>query len=330
VSPSTKTRLRPEVDALDVRALPATGVTAYLSSGVLSIVGSIAPDQIIVTFRGHGPRATLSVDGGPQVRVSKVHAISIQGGGNDYIDIHDQGRFAIPALIRGGPGYDTILGGSGHDVIFGGSGGNIIWASANSVIEVGNGPSLINGVYHAPTLPVGTTPPATTPPVTTPPSTTPPRTTPPNTTPPNTTPPNTTPPNTSPTPAQIVAQIITLTNQDRQANGLSALTVSAKLMQAAQIHASDMATFEVMDHTLPQAADPTLQSRAAAVGYSFSLLGENIALNYTDAQSVETAWMNSPGHRANILYADFTEFGVAIAYDVLGEPYICVNFGRPA
>jgi uncharacterized protein YkwD len=125
-------------------------------------------------------------------------------------------------------------------------------------------------------------------------------------------------------------QIVDLTNQQRAANGLAPLAVSARLTQEAQLQANQMASLRDMDHNLPSAQYPTLQSRASAVGYNYSWLGENIAFNYPDPQSVVTAWMNSAEHRANILEPNYTEIGVAIALDANGLPYIAQEFGRPA
>ncbi|MBX6314549.1 MAG: CAP domain-containing protein, partial [Isosphaeraceae bacterium] len=125
-------------------------------------------------------------------------------------------------------------------------------------------------------------------------------------------------------------QIIDLVNQERAAAGLGPVTVNAKLVQAAQIHADDMARLDQMNHTLQGVPQPTLQSRADFVGYQFAALGENIAYNYRDAAAVMEAWMASPGHRANILYPGFTEIGVAVAWNAYGEPYYCQVFGAPA
>jgi uncharacterized protein YkwD len=60
------------------------------------------------------------------------------------------------------------------------------------------------------------------------------------------------------------------------------------------------------------------------------LLGENLAFNYPDPNSVMAAWMGDSGHRANILNADYTQIGVGIAYDSQGEPYYTQDFGAPA
>jgi hypothetical protein len=105
-------------------------------------------------------------------------------------------------------------------------------------------------------------------------------------------------------------------------------TADDRLTQAAQIQASAMAALNVMDHTLPGAPLPTLASRLQSVGYGYFWAGENIACNAPDAASVETLWMNSPPHRANILSPVPTSIGVAVAYSSQGEPYYCQVFGQ--
>jgi uncharacterized protein YkwD len=123
-------------------------------------------------------------------------------------------------------------------------------------------------------------------------------------------------------------EMIALTNQYRQANGLMPLSVDDRLTQAAQIQANAMAALNDMDHTLPGEAQPTLTDRLAAVGFNFAWAGENIAFNAPDAPSVMTDWINSPPHRANILSPDPTVFGVAVAYNAQGQPYYCQVFGE--
>jgi len=118
-------------------------------------------------------------------------------------------------------------------------------------------------------------------------------------------------------------------NQARAENGLAPLSVNVKLVQAARIQAQAMADLNTMSHELPQARYPTLTDRASAVGYDFSSLGENIAYGYPNPGSVMNGWMNSSGHRANILGGSYTEFGVGIAYTSSGTPYYCQVFGRP-
>jgi uncharacterized protein YkwD len=124
--------------------------------------------------------------------------------------------------------------------------------------------------------------------------------------------------------------IVDLVNQQRAQAGLAPLQVSSQLVEEAHIQSTDMAELGVMAHVLPGAALPTLESRAQYVGYNYSYLGENIAFNYPDDNSVMTGWMNSPEHRANILDSSYTQIGVGIAYDSQGEPYYTQEFGQPA
>lgn len=161
---------------------------------------------------------------------------------------------------------------------------------------------------------------------------------PPVVTPPVVTPPVVVPPPTSPgtpSPAGVILgateqEIVDLTNQVRAQNGLAPLTVNAKLVTMAEIEAGNMVQFNVMAHTIPQAAQPDLQSRQKYVGYNFSWLSENIAYNFLSASAVVNGWMSSTGHRANILDTKVTEIGVAVLQDSKGSPYYVQVFGAPA
>lgn len=103
-----------------------------------------------------------------------------------------------------------------------------------------------------------------------------------------------------------------LTNQHRQAAGCPPLKLEPRLTQAAQGHSEDMALNDFFSHTGSDGSSPWDRIRAA--GYDFVTAGENIAAGYPDPQSVVTAWMNSPGHRANILNCQFEEIGVGYYY----------------
>jgi uncharacterized protein YkwD len=135
------------------------------------------------------------------------------------------------------------------------------------------------------------------------------------------------PPPASPRQPTIEEVIIALTNQDRQANGMFALTVDDRLTQAAQIQASAMALADIMGHTLPGEAQPTLNNRLDFVGYNYAWAGENLACGAPDAPSVVNDWMASPPHRQNMLSPIPTAIGVAVAYDSKGTPYYCQVFG---
>lgn len=110
----------------------------------------------------------------------------------------------------------------------------------------------------------------------------------------------------------INAQVILLSNQARQANGCNVLLAPNPLLDlAAQRHSEDMAQRGYFDHVSPEGLDPG--DRITSTGYRWSRYGENIAAGYPTAERVVEGWMNSPGHRANILNCDFQEIGVGYA-----------------
>ena len=128
---------------------------------------------------------------------------------------------------------------------------------------------------------------------------------------------------------QVTTAIVTLTNEERVRAGLGPLRAEARLTHAAQLQAEQNARLSRLEHVLPEAMYPRPEDRLAAAGYPWQAYGENIAYGYPDASTVVTGWMNSSGHRANILGASFTEIGVGHAFDSAGRPYYAQVFGRP-
>ncbi|MBY0294133.1 hypothetical protein K2Q08_02260 [Patescibacteria group bacterium] len=131
--------------------------------------------------------------------------------------------------------------------------------------------------------------------------------------------------------AVISRSLVTLTNSNRVKNQIGQLTVSPTLEKAAQQKADDMAAKNYFAHTSPEGKAPWYWFRN--VGYSYIYAGENLAINFTDSEDVDTAWMNSPGHRANILNGKFTEIGIATAkgqYNGRDTVYVVQMFGKPA
>lgn len=106
-------------------------------------------------------------------------------------------------------------------------------------------------------------------------------------------------------------EIINLTNAQRSANGLEALTFNPLLAQAAVSKAANMFAENYWAHNSPSGKTPWVFITAA--GYKYVYAGENLARDFTDAGSVVDAWMNSPSHRENILDKNFKEIGVAVA-----------------
>lgn len=107
------------------------------------------------------------------------------------------------------------------------------------------------------------------------------------------------------------AGIISLTNIQRAAKGLAPLTENAKLNSAAKAKVVDMFARQYFAHDSPQGIDAgDLAERA---DYKFIRIGENLALgNFANDQELLQGWMDSPGHRANILDKGFQEIGVAV------------------
>jgi len=103
-------------------------------------------------------------------------------------------------------------------------------------------------------------------------------------------------------------QVVELTNQERAKNGLAPLKENAELNYAADEYAELMSDRGVLSHTGPDGSQPW--DRAKAVGYEAQTMGENIAAGQKTPEQVVAAWMNSPGHRANILNPKYTEIGV--------------------
>lgn len=131
--------------------------------------------------------------------------------------------------------------------------------------------------------------------------------------------------------AVVSATLVDLANNDRKAESEGTLTVNAKLQKAAQAKADDMAAKGYFAHTSPDGSTSWTWFQNA--GYSFSYAGENLAVNFSDSEDVEQAWMDSPTHRANILNGKFTEIGIATAqgeYKGRKTTFVVQMFGRPA
>lgn len=124
--------------------------------------------------------------------------------------------------------------------------------------------------------------------------------------------------------ADAESAVLSLVNKERAAAGCGALTANAKLSAAARAYSDTMARSGVMSHTGPDGS--TMTSRVEAAGYKWSRLGENIARGQADAASVMNSWMNSSGHRANILNCDFREIGIGV-HKGDGGPWWTQNFG---
>ncbi len=124
--------------------------------------------------------------------------------------------------------------------------------------------------------------------------------------------------------SELINQVIKLTNIERANAGLQPLKPNSQLADAAQDHSEDMAKDDFFSHTGVDGSN--VASRVQDSGYQYSTVGENIAAGQKTAAEVVEGWMNSPGHRANILNANYTEIG--IGYEYLENDTGSVNYNR--
>ena len=108
-------------------------------------------------------------------------------------------------------------------------------------------------------------------------------------------------------------QVVAFTNQARTENGLEPLAMSTSLMESAQFKTDDMAATRTLSHDSPTYGG--LQNILGRFNISYRAAGENIAVGQRSPEEVVNAWMNSPGHRANILNRNYTHIGVGYSGD---------------
>lgn len=290
-------------EVLEPRRVPTS---TDLTNGVLQVFGGSRDDVIDVSVSG----SQLSVSGTTRTfDLADVRKVVIDAGnGNDRVTI--QPSVPLSTWIFGGTGNDTLSGGSrvdriygghnndrisgggGNDRLYGGAGSDVLLGDAGSNVACGGpGADTVDG-RGEPAESACT--------------------------------------RRAGSLSTIEQQIVDLTNRQRQANGLAPLEVNFELARAAQQHSQNMARVEEMAHELNGVTLPNPGTRIDYVGYHWTSWGENVAYNYRSATSVVTAWMNSAGHRANILNANFTQIGVGVRSSASGEPYFTQVFGRPA
>ncbi|WP_235857614.1 CAP domain-containing protein [Paenibacillus albiflavus] len=127
--------------------------------------------------------------------------------------------------------------------------------------------------------------------------------------PPSQTPSQTPNPGQSADSSQFAQQVLDLVNQERSKAGLQPLTMNSALSKMAMDKAQDMINNNYFDHQSPTYGSPFDMMRSYGINYSTA--GENIAKGQSSPTEVMNAWMNSPGHRANILGSGFTQIGIA-------------------
>jgi len=159
-------------------------------------------------------------------------------------------------------------------------------------------------------------------------STTKPTTSKPSTSTPTTSKPTTSKPATSTsttgTYSAFQKKVVELVNVERSKNGLKPLTMNTELSKVATLKSQDMAKLNYFDHTSPTYGSPFDMMKK--YGISYRTAGENIAMGQTTPEQVMQGWMNSPGHRANILKSSFTQIGVGVAKNSSGRLYWTQQF----
>jgi uncharacterized protein YkwD len=287
-------RARLGAELLEARDCPAT---ATLFNGVLTVLGTDGDDRIRVARDGD----RISAAGQWFLNGEVAGIVITAGGGNDVVR-DDSGRSTV---IFGGVGNDRIFAAAGHDTVFGGHGDDTISGDRGAdIIWGGTGTDTIDAGLGANTVIYGST-------------------------------------DRVLENAEIELEIVRRVNSYRRANGLSRLAVNPRLNAAADLHSLDMmeitgrfGPLAAIQHQLHGTTRPQISDRLDAVGYDdwtrVFRYGENIALGYATAERVVAAWISSPAHRANILDPGFTETGVSVRADALGQLFFTQDFGRLA
>ncbi|KLL10303.1 hypothetical protein BL254_21135 [Protofrankia sp. BMG5.30] len=123
------------------------------------------------------------------------------------------------------------------------------------------------------------------------------------------------------------SEVIALTNAERARAGCAALTTDRRLITAAQAHSADMSAHDYFSHDSLDGRTPF--QRITKAGYEFSAAAENIAAGQRTPAEVVRGWMNSAGHRANILNCSLKQIGVGYATGGRYGTYWTQDFGTP-
>jgi uncharacterized protein YkwD len=129
-----------------------------------------------------------------------------------------------------------------------------------------------------------------------------------------------------------VSELLTSTNQQRNANSVAGLSLNTRLNSAAQAKANDMVARDYWSHNTPDGQEPWVFFDAA--GYTYHKAGENLAYGFSNAANTVTGWMNSPPHRENLLDPAFVDvgFGFANSPNFVGtgpETVVVAEYGEP-
>ncbi|MGN0634663.1 MAG: CAP domain-containing protein [Acutalibacteraceae bacterium] len=120
-------------------------------------------------------------------------------------------------------------------------------------------------------------------------------------------------------------EVVRLVNQERESRGLAPVRRTASISRVARQKADDMCTHNYFSHTSPTYGTPFEMLEQNRVRFSYA--GENIAFGQVTAEEVVQAWMNSKGHRENILNPAYTKIGVGCADNVQGSYWVQIFVG---
>jgi uncharacterized protein YkwD len=279
---------QPSLDRLEDRTCP---------SAVFSVTASLTAR--VLTVQGTAAPDVIRVDqagqnlrvAGRQFAAAGVSQIVILAeGGSDTIYVSPD--LSVRTRIYGHGGNDVVYGGGGADMIFGGAGNDALFGrGGDDYLFGGDGADTLSGGAGNNTVEPGA------------------------------------PGRGRDVLSAIEAQIVALTNRERVLRGLPTLTISPPLNSAAYQHSFNMAAADRLSHDLGGALRSTPASRLGNAGYSAAAWAENVAVGYTTAQQVVSAWMRSAGHRANILSPSLREIGVGVVRAAGGELYFTQDFG---
>jgi uncharacterized protein YkwD len=227
------------------------------------------------------------------IKIKRVVSAAEEGSDVITIDSH----YRRDCRIFAGAGDDVVQSGQGDDTIYGDGGKDSLYGGGgNDLIYGGTSDNTLDGGPGANTIV------------------------------------NKSPFQTQ-SPSDMSAEILNQINSERSKQGLKPLAFDSQLVQAAGLHARNMAALSdttsldnALRHTLPGVNQPTLSSRLDSVGFSARTGTENIAYGYDTATEVVTAWLNSPSHRANILSSTVSLAGIAVEANGDGVLFFCQVF----
>ncbi|MFJ4380322.1 CAP domain-containing protein [Streptomyces albidoflavus] len=286
--PETRSHRRPKRGAVPVRT-GLLGVSAAVAMGAVAVATGLLPgagDRYAVT--GEGPSGRVEAAGGPSDLETNGSADGRSGEGASRGADRSAGPSTEPSSSADGK-KDKAEGKSGKRDASG-------KADAEETASKQPAASRTPESAPAPTPSRTTQAPAPSQPTATP---------------------------STPAGSSAAAAVLSLVNQERAKAGCSPVTADAELEALATAFSKDMAARGFFDHTDPDGDSPWDRAEQAGVT---GLGGENIARGQANAQSVMDSWMNSPGHRANILNCDYKTLGVGVHF-AEGGPWWTQNFG---